>query len=393
MTALEIKSPLSNYRWIVLFTSIFAFIMYAYALQSVPPLIQQFRVIFNVDEASTGLLMSMVVIPGIILALPAGVLISKYSYRSIGFLSVLTIAAGSMIMASTQSFPVALLARFIIGFGGGLISVGAPTIVPQWFHHNEMGKSMAIYALGMPIATTAAFFTVPVLAQNFGWQSPFIICAVVSVVSAMLFLLTVRDGPLKDKTTAKFSDAKQALVNREIWKVSLVWMMFNVVSTGFLTWSPYLFFNFKGLTQDSASIVASLIMIANFFFVPFYGWASDKLGRRKPFIIAGITSMGLSLYLIVYANGISLPASVVVLGAAAGAVPPLVMAVIAQNLPLKSAGMGFGLVTFWQNIGIMLSAPLFGFVVQSTQSLAWAFFGMSIFGFIGGITALTIRSK
>ena len=382
MTTVENQQPISRYRWAVLFASLFAFIMFAFALQSVPPLLQQFQGIFGINAATAGLLMSMAVIPGIIFALPAGILIGKYSFRKIGFLSTLTVGIGSLIMALSSSFPVALLARFIVGLGGGLLSVGTPSIVTQWFEHKEMGRAMSVYAVGMPLGTVAAFFTAPVLAQSFGWQSLFYLGALVSTLSAIFFWVVVRDGPLKGDSTVKLSDAWRAVSNREIWKIGLVWMLFNMVAIGFLTWSPYLFVTFKHLTLVNASIFSSLIMIANFFFVPLYGWASDRSGRRKPFIISGLAFMGLSLYAIIYLNGTSLAGSILFLGAVAGGVPPLVMAITAHTLPPKSAGMGFGVVTLWQNIGIAVTAPIVGYFIGITNSLLLTFAGLSIFALL-----------
>jgi predicted MFS family arabinose efflux permease len=337
--------------------------------------------------------MSMAVIPGIILALPAGILIGKYSFRKLGFLATLTVGIGSLIMALSSSFPVALLGRFIIGLGGGLLSVGTPSIVPQWFEHKEMGMAMSVFAVGMPVGTIVAFFTAPILAQVSGWQSLFYLGAFISTLSAILFWLIVRDGPSKGDSTAKLPDAWQALTNHEVWKVSVVWMLFNMVMIGFLTWAPELFVTFKGLTPVYASILSSLVMIANFFFVPLCGWASDKLERRKPFLIAGPIFMALSLYAITYTSGLSLAVSIIILGASAGGVPPLVMAITAQTLPPKSADMGFGVFTLWQNVGILLTAPIVGYVLQTTQSLASTFFCMSIFAFSGAIVALTVHSR
>ena len=393
MAATENQQPMSRYRWAVLFASLFAFIMFAFALQSVPPLLQQFQGIFGVDAATAGLLMSMAVIPGIILALPAGILIGKHSFRKIGFLSTLTVGIGSLIMALSSSFPMALVGRFIVGLGGGLLSVGTPSIVPQWFEHKEMGRAMSVYAVGMPAGTVAAFFTAPILAQSFGWQSLFYVGALVSTLSAIFFWAIVRDGPLKGNSTAKLSDARQTLTNREVWKASLVWMFFNMAAIGFLTWAPDLFVTFKSLTLVNASIFSSLIMISMFFFIPIFGYASDRSGRRKPFIIASMTLIAVSLYATTYFNGVSLAASIIILGAVAAGVPPLVMAITAQTLPPRLAGMGFGTITFWQMIGIALIAPIVGYLIGITHSLPLTFLGLSVFALIGAIVALTLRSK
>ena len=383
----------SRYRWAVLFATVLAFTMYAFALQSVPPLLRQYQTIFNINAATAGLLMSMVVIPGIVLAIPAGILIGKYSFRKLGFLSTLTIGVGSLIIAVSSSFPGALLGRFIIGLGGGLLSVGAPSIVPQWFEHKEMGKAMSIFAVGMPAGTVAAFFTAPFLAQSFGWQSLFYSGALVSAFSALFFWSVFRDGPLRGASTAKLSDALQAITNREILRASLIWMFFNTAAIGFLTWTPDLFVTFKGLTLINASIFSSLLMISIFFFAPIFGFASDRVGRRKPFIIASLLFMALSLYIITYLNGTSLAVSIVILGAVASGVPPLIMAITAQTLPPKLASVSFSSISLWQNIGIAFIAPILGYLIGATHSLPLIFLALSIFAMVGVAVAFTLHSK
>ena len=393
MTITQRPQITPRYRWAVLFATVLAFTMYAFALQSVPPLLQQFQAIFNIDAATAGLLMSMVVLPGIVLAIPAGILIGKYSFRKLGFISTLTIGIGSLAIAVSASFPGALLGRFIIGLGGGLLSVGAPSIVPQWFEHKEMGKAMSVFAVGMPAGTVAAFFTAPFLAQSFGWQSLFYAGALASTVSALFFWSVAREGPLKGNSTAKISDALQAITNREVLKASLIWMFFNMAAIGFLTWTPDLFVTFKGLTLVTASVFSSLIMISIFFFAPIFGFASDRVGRRKPFIIANLMLMALSLYVITYLNGTALAVSIIILGAVASGVPPLVMAITAQTLPPKLASMSFSSITLWQNIGIALIAPILGYLIGVTNSLSLIFLALTIFTLIGALVAFTLRPK
>ena len=89
--------------------------VYAFAFQLVPPILSSLQSYFGVDEAQAGLLMSMAVIPGIFLALPAGLLVDKCGFRSIGFLSIISVSVGNLVTALANSFAVALLGRFILG--------------------------------------------------------------------------------------------------------------------------------------------------------------------------------------------------------------------------------------------------------------------------------------
>jgi MFS family permease len=384
----------SRYRWVVLFASFFAFVVFAFAFQSVPPILDTLENNFGVIGAEAGLLMSMVVIPGIALALPAGFIIDSYGFRFVGFLSIVSVAVGSLITALADTFAVALLGRFILGLGGAFLIVGTPTIIPQWFRRKEMGKAMGIYGTNMPVAIIIAFPTAAVLTQSFGWRSPFYASTVVAVVCALVFAATTKEGPLKGESKPiQVQEIKQATKTAEVWKASIIWLFFEITTIAFLTWAPTLFQRFKSLDSFYASLLASVVMYSALFFVPLFGWASDRFGRRKPFIIVGSFSMALSLISISYASSFFLPLSVEALGISAAMTPPLVMAIVAQSLPPRLSGTGFGIVTLCQNIGIAVSAPLAGYLLQATQSLVLTFFGISVFVLASAATALTMKSK
>lgn len=373
--------------------AVLGFVLFNYGLQSVPPLLNQFQTLFGIDNATAGLLMSLVVIPGIFLALPAGLLINKYGFRKIGFFSAILLAAGSAVTALSSIFSFTLLGRALLGIGGCFLTIGAAVVIPQWFHHKEIGKAMGIYVAGVPIAVTLAFFTTPVLAQSYGWQLPFYIGAVISIVSAALFLVTMKDGPYKMKDTEGSSGLRQVFSNREIWKTNIVWMLFNMGAIGFLTWAPVMFVMYKGFNIVDASILSSSVMVVNLFLVPLYGWVSDKLDRRKPFIIIGALATSVTYFLISYTIGLPLVAAIILSGITAGLVPGLVMATAARSLPPKHAGAGFGVMTMWQNIGITITAPLIGYILQASGSMLITFASLAVFSLVIAAITLTAHSR
>lgn len=383
-----------RYRWAVLFMSFLAFVIFAFSFQLVPPILNSLQTYFGVDDAQAGLLMSMVVIPGIVLALPAGLLVNRFGFRWLGFLSITSVVVGDLVTALAYTFEVALVGRFILGVGGAFLVVGMPSFIPQWFSHREMGKAMGVYGTNMPVAIIIAFPTATVLAQEFGWRYPFYVAAAVSVGCALLFLAIVKEGPLKgEPRPIKREEIKRALINVDVWKISAAWMLFNTTIIAFLTWAPKLFHQFKGLDAFNASFLASAVMYSAVFLVPIFGYASDRLGRRKPFIVAGSVLMGLTLIATAYALGLPLLFSVLGLGVSAAMVPPLVMTVVAQNLPPKMSGIGFSIATLCQNAGIALSAPLGGFLFQTTQSISLTFEGIALFAFASAAVGLTLKTK
>jgi MFS family permease len=337
----------------------------------------------------------MAVVPGIFLAIPVGLIVNRYGFRLIGLASTILVALGSLTTALANTFATALLGRFVLGIGGAFIIVGTPTIIPQWFPHKDLGKAMGFYGTNMPIATITAFPISAILLQSSGdWHVPFYLGTVVALLIALVFAVVMREGPLKtEPASIGRKEVKQAITSAEVWKASLVWMFFNTTAIAYVTWASRLFQQFKGLDPLSASLMASVLMYAAVFFVPIFGSASDKSGRKKPFMILGSIAMGLALIVTSYATGAALLPTVIVLGIAAGSVPGVVMTIPPQSLPPNLTGTAFSIITLCQNVGITLSSPLAGYLIQATGNLTLTFFGISLFAFAAAFIALTLKTR
>lgn len=360
-----------------------------------PPLLSNVAADFNISDAQAGLLMSLAVVPGVILALPAGFVINRYGFRLLGFASTLSVAAGSLITALADNFSLALLGRFVLGVGGAFIVVGTPAIIPQWFERKDLGKAMGLYATNMPVATILAFPAATVLAQSYNdWHYPFYVGTILAIAVAFAFVLVVKEGPLRGHSENKeVAGIRHALGNWEVWKAGLVWMLFNGAAIAYLSWAKTLFESYKGLPSLEASLLASILMYAAVFFVPIFGWASDKTGKKKPFLVGGSIAMAIALVVTSYASGVTLLASVIMLGITAATVPPVVMTIPPQNLPPNLSGTGFSIVTLCQNIGIAFAAPYAGYLIQATRNITATFFGISLLSLAATAVALTVKTK
>ena len=363
----NMQSVTTRYRWLMLFVCLLACNIYYFALQSIPPLLYRFESIFAIDKATAGLLMSIVVIPGIILALPAGLLISKYGFRKIGTLALVSVALGSLITAFSTNFSIALLGRLTVGFGSCFLTIGTATIIPQWFKQNEIGLAMGIYCIGSPAATIAAFFIVPLAAEWLGWQSPFYLGAIVGILIAVLFAVTVKEAHIKSKIDVnKISDIRHSLTGN-VLRISLMWFLFSVASTSFITWAPNLLLTFKELNPIFASMISSLYMVSSIFFVPFYGWISDRIADRRWLVIIGLFATAISMYIFSFMQGLTLIGGILFVGAAAGIIPALAFVLMSQALPSQQIGIGFGIMSFSNRIATVIGAPLIGLVLQTTS--------------------------
>jgi len=381
-----------QYRWAVLFASFYAFVAYAFAFQTAPPLISSIKLEFNILlDVEAALIMSMVLVPGIFLSLPAGFFVKKYGVRRIGFAALVCVVLGCFMTATANSFIMLLAGRLILGVGGAFIITNTPAVIAQWFPREELGKAMGIYGINMPLATIIALPSASVFMLAYGWRFPFYIGSAVGITAIAVFVAVVREGPFAGHE--RRARIGQAIGNFEIWKVGLVWLFFNAAALSFTTWAPKLFETYKGMPKVHASFLASLLMWGAIVCVPIYGWLSDRTGRRRSFAVAGSLLMMLAFVALAYTSNMALVVSIIALGVTAAMVPPITSALPAEILGPTLASIGFGITGICSNLGAASAQPLVGFLLDATESYTFCLLGMAALSAIGAIVAYTLKTN
>ncbi|KPV63954.1 MAG: bicyclomycin/multidrug efflux system [Candidatus Bathyarchaeota archaeon BA2] len=392
MESLGEEGKYPRYRWAILFASFYAFVAYAFALQAVPPLISSIKAEFNIPlDAEAALLMSIVLMPGIFLGLPAGFFVKKYGIRHVGFLSLVCVVLGCFVSATANSFIMLLAGRLILGVGGAFIVTNMPVVITQWFTREELGKVMGIYGINMPLATIIALPSASVFMLAYGWRFPFYVGLAVGITAVAVFMVVIREGPFAGHKSK--ASVRQAIGNFEIWKVGLVWLFFNAAALSFTTWAPELFETYKGMPKVYASFLASLLMWGAVLCVPIFGWLSDITSRRRPFAVAGSLLMTLTFVALAYTSNMALVASILALGITAALVPPIASALPAEILGPTLASVGFGITGICMNLGAASAQPLFGFLLDVTDSYTFCLLGMAALSAIGALVAYTLKTN
>jgi predicted MFS family arabinose efflux permease len=380
-----------RFRWAALFVSLLAFVAFAFSFQTAPPLIPPIIGEFGISNVEAGLLMSLVVVPGIFLSLPAGLVMGRYGVRRVGLVSLLCVVAGSLVSATAGSFVAMLMGRLILGVGGAFILTATPSIVAQWFERDELGRAMGIFSVNMPLATVIAFPSASALNQIYGWRFPLYVGSGLGVVASLAFAALIREGPLARREESV--NSSRYVGNLELWKVGLVWLFFQATALSFMTWTPTLVERFRGVPKVEAGFLASLLGWAAIICVPVYGWLSDRTGRRRLFLVAGFFLTILSLIAVAFVTDAELVSSVVALGIASAMIPPIVQSLPYDIAGPSMAGVGFGVMNICGNIGVALSQPLIGYVLDSTQSYVLCMLAMIVFAAIGAVVVFSLKGK
>jgi predicted MFS family arabinose efflux permease len=379
-----------RYRWVILIVTLLAFVAFAFSFQIVPPLIPSILREFNITNAEAGWLMSAVLIPGLLLGVFVSNLIRRLGAKMTILLSLTLVILGTLSSSAANSYAVLLLGRLILGLGGAIILPTTPSIISQWFDKEELGKAMGIFAVNMPLATIFALPLAGTLSLGAGWRYAFYLSAAIAIAVTIVFATLFKEKPI---TYNKDNSIRKALRNIEIWKVAIIWLLFQASMLSFVTWTPALLERYQGMAKVEASFTTSILSWVSLILVPIYGALSDRLRKRKLFFISGFALMTLMLFIISLNSGPTIILTFLALGAASSMIPPIVQTMPSEILGLDMASVGFGVLTILGNIGPILAPPLIGYVLDSTNSYFYSIVILAVLTILGTVLGILLKSK
>lgn len=232
-----------------------------------------------------------------LMQVPVGILVDKFGVKSIMVFATLVCALATYLFANAHGFSNAFASRLLMGFGSSFAFVCLLAIAMNWFPHKYFaffaGVSQFIGTMGPLLAAG------PLIAimghYHKSWRSLLSIIASIGILLCIMTLLIVRNRPSKqNKQNKKFSTNKQPLrtrllklaKNTQAWAIALYSgaVYVSVSLLGAIWGTQYL--QTRGLTQNSAADMVSLIWLGYAIGCPALGMLSDLSKRRKPTLIA-----------------------------------------------------------------------------------------------------------
>lgn len=336
-----------------------------------------------------GILMSVFNIAGLILALPAGFLVQRMGVKPAILLAVGVTAIGSIVGVFALGFGILALSRTIEGIGFGLLGVGAPSGISNWFPKERRGLPLGVFTTWVPLGNLITLSFTPTIAGTAGWQGAWWFgagaCILMFIVVALFFRMPNEEEAFalhgeegsrmgrasKEEAKAILKGSYKVLRNGRIWLLGIVFAVFNMAGPGGVVnfFATYLEGPI-GLPLALAGIMTAVSMLGVCIFEPLSGWISDKVGSRK--VVMLVPAFGLivtSFFIFNPAIGfvgvwvvmilhISMFCSGISVGTYASA-PEM------AGRP-EFASMAMGMVALCQNVGLLLGPIMLSNVLTWT---------------------------
>jgi predicted MFS family arabinose efflux permease len=254
----------------------------------------------SVSSSQQGLLVSSYAVMVGVFALVAGPVSDKFGRRRMLLLGSGLMTAALALHAFVDSYTMLLIVRTLAGVAGGALSGAAVSYVGDYFPYERRGWANGWVMSGIAAGQIAGVPLGALLAEKFGFRTPFLIFAVMMGATFLLILKCVPQPDVKRnerKLTVPVALKEYYLLfkQREIFIAATVFALLFFSIALYITYLPAWLTEYREATPSRIAALFFAGGIASVFTGPFVGKLSDKLGR-KPLILT--SSVGLVVLMV-----------------------------------------------------------------------------------------------
>ncbi|MDQ1691414.1 MAG: hypothetical protein QOD87_1522 [Pseudonocardiales bacterium] len=249
--------------------------------------------------------------------IPTGILVDRYGPRRLLLVAAGTMGMAQILFAVVHSYPLALLARGLLGLGDALTFVSVLRFAAGQFAPRRYPLVVAITGMLGTVGNIAATLPLASVLHSAGWTPTFIGAGALSLLSGVgVYFLLPRSAPVERRP--RELAALLSSLNSVRRRVGLAWSMagtrvgfwvhfasMSTMLTFGVLWGVPFMVEGEGLSRDSASKVLLAAVALSTFASPVLGYLTGRFPvSRVPTAIGvcAITVLGWYVLLVSYSG-------------------------------------------------------------------------------------------
>lgn len=249
----------------------------------------------SISYTQAGTLIGLLLLPGAFISIPSGLLVGWLGDKHALGAALLFLLLGSLLMAFSSTFALAVVARICGGVGAVLVMVMGPKITTDRFADGGLATAMGILIPGWPVGVALGLAALAAIASVSSWQSAMHAISTLTGLSLVLWYLFYRELPVQIVEDSESRPHLWTISKRElvlILAVSMIWLFINTGFIVFVSFVPLLLIE-RGFTEIEAGFMGSLGAWLAIVSVPLGGYLIDRSRRSSLIIASGGVSGGL----------------------------------------------------------------------------------------------------
>lgn len=333
--------------------------------------------------------------PYMIMQIPSGLLSDHWGPRKSISLFLLIAFVGCLVLAAAPTAGVAIGGRTLVGLGVSVFFVPALKLLAMWFLPGQFALTAGLFLAAGGVGMLVATEPLGLLNAWIGWRLSFVAVGVLTLVSAFLVWLVVRDRPggglqPSDQEIGRnqgegyaglgmLATMKAVLAEKSFWPVSIWFFCMGGIVFGFggLWAGPYLM-HVYGLDAAGAGRVLSMLAVGMILGSPSASFLSDHVFRaRKPVVLFASALLVLLTGLLAFRTA-SIPLGALYgvcffLSVCSNAVAGVAFTIGKELFPVEIAGTSTGVLNLFPFAGAAVCQPLLGAILEKHGKVEGAF--------------------
>ncbi|WP_435278019.1 MFS transporter [Rhodococcus yananensis] len=263
-------------------------------------------------QISPSVLSGFVVLQLIVYAgmqIPAGVLLDRWGSRKVVALGAATMATAQLVLAITESLPLAYAARVFVGVGDALTFISVLRLVPVWFAARRIPVVSQLTGIFGQLGQVLSAVPFVLILTDIGWTAAYGSAAALGVLACVLVVAVVRDSP-----TGVREDFTPAGIRETVVQIGVVWRrpgtrlgffthmgtQFSVTTFALMWGVPYLE-SAQGLSAAAAGSMLTVSVGTAIAAGPILGILTGRFPNRRSLLVLTIIAACATMWTIVLA--------------------------------------------------------------------------------------------
>ena len=273
--------------WLVVTGLALGRVAFGFQFQSLPSLGPELVRQFGLDYATLGTLIGLYLAPGIVIALPGGLLGRRYGERWVMGGGFLCMIAGALLAASASGPGGIGAGRLLAGAGAVALAVMQGKMVSDRFSPRGVVLVMGVLVAGFPVGVGLAGLVLAPVLRVWGWPGMFGLGAGLAALAMLALLPVTAPPPARSGTGWQMPSRRECAL---VMLAGAVWSAYNAGYYGFLSYVPSLL----AARGHPDPLIAGVLTMATWLNLPatlLGGWLAGRHGNGRVFVAGTLASV------------------------------------------------------------------------------------------------------
>jgi MFS family permease len=311
----------------------------------------------------------------VLFTMPAGMIIDKKGFKyGVGIGALFTGIFATLRLVSPDSFTVLLISQIGISIGQPFVLNGVTKLAVTWFPQKEEATAVGLGSMALFIGMMVGLGATPALVHSLSYETMLIIYAAMGILGILLFFSLVKPQPATppreieaQEEITGWQGIKHILKMRDFVILGFIALIGIGVFNGLATWLEKMLNELHQISMTDAGTISAILILSGMIGCIIIPMVSDKIMRRKPFLILASVIGAASIVALMLSKGYAFNVvNGIILGFFLISALPIMLTMSAEITGARFAGISVGYLQLLGNAAAVLIVPIMEFVRGST---------------------------